>query len=530
MCWIATCLAVWATGQDGWMWMRDRSVSSTRTCRRVAMAPMFHCGSVARVCATSQDAKEWTWRGEDEFTSLGDRQSLPPRPLPTLSTPRRVVLVRHGQSTWNAEGRIQGCSDFAKLTKKGKEQAQTSAEMLREDRFDALFCSPLQRASETADIIWRDREQPKHVLPSLREVDLYSFQGLLKEDGKAKFGDEFVKWQKDAVNFSIDDHYPVRELWYRASLAWQDVLDESRDYRSCLVVAHNAVNQALLATALGLDPIYFRRMLQSNAAISVLDFVGNNNVDGNIGGTKVTLDRLNQSPDPPFAGSGAGRKARARLVFVRHGGTDRSEDGLIAGKEDERCNLLGRLHAVKTAEFLLDLEIDTVLSSPLYRAVETAREIALLQPLGGHKTPPILEYEELAELDFGDWAGRPMAAVRGQEWPEDGETLEDFWQRTKIAWHETLKLLDKGEGKNILVVGHGATHAAFVCHCLGLGPQAISLFRIETGGVTIMDFPDGALKGKGVLRSINYHSHLGRWSVPATQEDYTDVCGIDGCF
>lgn len=46
-------------------------------------------------------------QGEDAFSSLGDRQDLPPLPLPALTQPKRVVLVRHGQSTWNARNRIQ---------------------------------------------------------------------------------------------------------------------------------------------------------------------------------------------------------------------------------------------------------------------------------------------------------------------------------------------------------------------------------------------------------------------------------------
>lgn len=110
-------------------------------------------------------------------------------------------------------------------------------------------------------------------------------QGLLKGEGKAKFGETFNKWQKEADVFSIDGHAPVRELWFRASLAWQSILNPSQqqqqegeaaaaggssdgssavdqDWRCALVVAHNAVNQALIGSALGLPPRYFRRLLQ----------------------------------------------------------------------------------------------------------------------------------------------------------------------------------------------------------------------------------------------------------------------------
>ena len=60
-------------------------------------------------------------------------------PFPPLKAAKRVVLVRHGQSTWNEEGRIQGSSNFSVLTKKGEAQAETSRQMLIDDSFDACF-------------------------------------------------------------------------------------------------------------------------------------------------------------------------------------------------------------------------------------------------------------------------------------------------------------------------------------------------------------------------------------------------------
>ena len=78
---------------------------------------------------------------------------------------------------------------------------------------------------------------------------IYGAQGLLKHEGKAKFGDTYRQWQINAANFTIDGHYPVRELWDRAKSCWNKIL--AHEGNSVLVVAHNAVNQALVATAIG---------------------------------------------------------------------------------------------------------------------------------------------------------------------------------------------------------------------------------------------------------------------------------------
>lgn len=68
--------------------------------------------------------------------------------LPSIKAHKRVVLVRHGESTWNAIGRIQGSSDFAVLTPKGESQAETSRQMLLGDSFDSCF----YRFSSSSDL------------------------------------------------------------------------------------------------------------------------------------------------------------------------------------------------------------------------------------------------------------------------------------------------------------------------------------------------------------------------------------------
>ncbi|KAI7991562.1 hypothetical protein LOK49_LG12G01735 [Camellia lanceoleosa] len=83
-------------------------------------------------------------------------------PFPPIRAAKRVVLVRHGQSTWNEEGRIQGSSDFSVLTPKGESQAETSRLMLIDDSFDVCFSSARKEEIITDS--------------DLREIDPYSFQ------------------------------------------------------------------------------------------------------------------------------------------------------------------------------------------------------------------------------------------------------------------------------------------------------------------------------------------------------------------
>eukprot|EP00210_Caulerpa_lentillifera_P000283 g276.t1 len=472
----------------------------------------FHCeifrrSRPRRVMSIGVD-RELSSVWEDEFTSLQDRRDLEPLPLPSVTSRKRVVLVRHGQSTWNAEGRIQGSSNHAILTSLGEAQAETTRQMLMGENFGFMLHSPLERSKKTAEIIMDYHNCLFMELPQLREIDLYSMQGLLKHEGKERFGPVYTDWQRRPHELMIDNHAPVRELWYRASLAWQTILsDEHHDASCILVVAHNAVNQALICSAARFAPIYFRRLLQSNAAVTVID------IEPSLFDVpRVTIDRLNQSPSPPLNPDGAGREAQSRIVFVRHGDSEQCRSDLILGQRDEPCSSLGNMQAMQTAELLSELECDIVITSPLMRSKSTAERIC--QAMENH--PELHEWDELIDWDAGEWEMRLIREVRSEQIPSSAEARDVFWNRCGIAWK---KLIELTENRTVIVTTHSAVIAAMLGHCLDIGMRSLSLFRHDGGGVTIIDFADEPTSTNGVIRCSNYSAHLGRWAIPVTRDD-----------
>ncbi|CAI9268389.1 unnamed protein product [Lactuca saligna] len=447
--------------------------------------------------------------------------------FPPVKVAKRVVLVRHGQSTWNAEGRIQGSSDFSILTQKGEAQAETSRQMLIDDSFDICFSSPLRRSKRTAEVIWGSRQEEILTDSDLREIDLYSFQGLLKHEGISKYGEAFAQWQKDAPNFNIDGHYPVRELWDRASNCWNKIL--IHDSRSVLVVAHNAVNQALVATAMGLGTEYFRILLQSNCGVSVLDFVPQ--PEG--GSPYICLNRLNQTPSSPIAsGSSAGRKASNRIVLVCHGipeGSDSESDN-----SDMPMDMLGTIQSQKTAELLLDLKVKSIVSSPRIAPTETANAIARVQEaadcLGADCVPRYVETKQMKELDIQDILNRSKKKSIKASSLESGcvneieeGLLREIWEKSGIAWKSVLdELCKESESENVVVaVGDPIVNIGLLGHCLNLTNEWMGSFHLDAGSISVIDFPDGTA-GRGVVRCINYTAHLGRWSIPITRPTQDD--------
>lgn len=169
-------------------------------------------------------------------------------------------------------------------------------------RLDAMVHSPLSRAAETAHIIWNGREGGKRKTPLLREIDLHSFEGLLKADAPSLRPAEYAAWQTDPASFTLDGAAPVVDLWARAVEAWADLLPPPPappPPASQLVVAHNAINQALVATAVGLPPTAFRRLSQGNGSVTTLAFPTPATVT--VRGFNIKAD-LFLGPRPPWEG------------------------------------------------------------------------------------------------------------------------------------------------------------------------------------------------------------------------------------
>ncbi|KAF8403226.1 hypothetical protein HHK36_011326 [Tetracentron sinense] len=447
-------------------------------------------------------------------------------PFPPITAAKRVVLVRHGQSTWNEEGRIQGSSDFSFLTQKGESQAETSRQMLIDDTFDVCFTSPLIRSKRTAEIIWSTREDEMIPEFDLREIDLYLFQGLLKHEGKAKFGEAFRQWQMDPANFKIDGHYPVRELWARARNCWSKIL--THEGGSVLVVAHNAVNQALVATAMGLGTEYFRILLQSNCGVSVLDFTPR--AEGR--SPYICLNRLNQTPNSPIAaGSSGGRKACKRVILVCHGSTQNNLEASFPYSGDRSMNMLGVIQSQKTAELLLDLRVSSIICSPQIASFETAMAISKVQEaadcLGADCVPRYVEVKQINDLEV-EHILRLSKKAKDQKMPGwlnglEDEIMTQLWVHSEKAWHSLLnELSDESEPqKNVVVVGHPAAHIALMGHCLNLTKEWMGSFHLDAGSISVIDFPDGSA-GRGIVRCVNYTAHLGRWSIPVTKSAAED--------
>lgn len=158
-----------------------------------------------------------------------------------------ITLIRHGQTDWNLEGRIQGSTDIP-LNETGRTQARAAAAQLSGTRFDHVYASPLSRARETAEIIARELGLPAPLITvGMREHEFGAAEGLLWDAYRERFG---------AHREAVPGAETVQQLTQRA-LASLERIDLAARRRSAprtetvLVATHGGVIRALLEHASG---------------------------------------------------------------------------------------------------------------------------------------------------------------------------------------------------------------------------------------------------------------------------------------
>ena len=154
-----------------------------------------------------------------------------------------IVLIRHGETAWNAEARLQGHLDIG-LNANGVAQARRVAQALASEPFAAIVASDLQRARQTADAIALERNLPVTLDRALRERCFGGFEGLLYDDIEAHFPQDYLRWKAR----EIDARYPpgvhaaetLREFSARSLAA---VISHASDHpaQTIAIVTHGGV-------------------------------------------------------------------------------------------------------------------------------------------------------------------------------------------------------------------------------------------------------------------------------------------------
>ncbi|TMD31764.1 MAG: histidine phosphatase family protein [Chloroflexi bacterium] len=197
------------------------------------------------------------------------RPEPPELPLPPKPSPARLLLVRHGQSTWNREHRIQGQLD-PPLSEEGRRQAERLGRRWAGRRFVAAYTSDLKRALETAQLIGEATGASPLPSAGLREVYLGRWEGLNTAEIEQRFPEAWALWTKEPRWDVVPDGEGEKRFESRVNAELDSILGR-HEHGDVLVVTHGGVIQVALHRIVGRPNHGLFPFRIENASISVIE-------------------------------------------------------------------------------------------------------------------------------------------------------------------------------------------------------------------------------------------------------------------
>ena len=196
-----------------------------------------------------------------------------------------ILLVRHGQTAWNVEGRFLGCSDIP-LDPEGLSQVARLADWLAPMELQRIHSSPLSRAWATAEALQRDRPgQEVRPWPGLAELNQGELEGQHGSVLRDKHRDFFRAWAADPSQVRVPGGETLGECQDRAMAALRAIVSTSQPGPPVVVVSHKMLISAVICEILELPLRCHRLVGQANTAVNLLSH----------GSDGFALHRLNEA-------------------------------------------------------------------------------------------------------------------------------------------------------------------------------------------------------------------------------------------
>ena len=182
----------------------------------------------------------------------------------------RILLARHGETPWNAEGRYQGQIDIP-LSPTGEAQAQALGERLKSIDITRAVASPLSRAQHTAQLALGARADMLLTEPDLQEIAHGEWEGLLASEIHEKDPSRLRAWREEPDTVLMPGGESLRLVLDRSWRGLARAAEGLGDEDTLLVVAHDAVNRVILCRILGLPISRLWSFRQAPTTLNLLE-------------------------------------------------------------------------------------------------------------------------------------------------------------------------------------------------------------------------------------------------------------------
>jgi len=182
----------------------------------------------------------------------------------------KLILIRHGETYWNEERRIQGGDSDIELNNTGLNQAKKLAAFLKNEPITAILSSPLQRATATAEVIASHHQLSVKVDQGLRELRVGELEGMSVSNLSTTFSQFLMQLWQGRGSTKLPNGESLAELQQRAWKAVESLLAQHKD-GTPVVVSHYFVTLVIILKALNLPLDYFTKFKIDPGGVSMLE-------------------------------------------------------------------------------------------------------------------------------------------------------------------------------------------------------------------------------------------------------------------
>jgi len=180
-----------------------------------------------------------------------------------------IIFLRHAQAENNAKRILAGRTEGVHLTKTGIEQAEQIAKYLKPLDISAIYSSPIERASHTAEIVAKNRSLEVVLDERLTEIDMGKFTRMNYDDMFAKYGNIFLKFYENDPVISEHEVETFPDVQKRVLDMVDDVLKKHNN-ENVILVTHMDPIKSMLATVMDLKPKILFELIIANASLTII--------------------------------------------------------------------------------------------------------------------------------------------------------------------------------------------------------------------------------------------------------------------
>jgi broad specificity phosphatase PhoE len=181
-----------------------------------------------------------------------------------------IFLVRHGETQWNAEDRMQGQVLHVGLNEKGMRQARLLSKRLEKEKIDLVYSSPMERALQTAEIIAEPHDISVITHAGLTERSHGHVDGLTKEEFRRLHPHIYAVYEKTRELPGVEGAETMKQLEERGFAAFSEIVDGNPN-KNILIVAHGGILKNIIARIGGSHHSTFK---QGNCCLNIVRYDG----------------------------------------------------------------------------------------------------------------------------------------------------------------------------------------------------------------------------------------------------------------